>query len=574
MLLNGAALNSIPLNGLASSAAAPVVPAVPIAQGLAFRWRLRVMVGDVDMSARLTGGVTIDRERSAAGVANFVLQLAPGPVLPSEWIGRTVQVYYLSVAQGVTTETLRYSGRVVKTEWSSQLRQLACQCGDQLQQRVEALELAHIDALTYEAYWSPDVFEPVAGRSRWDYAQERLSTITASLDSAPDGTLRVSSWYAAAPDFEFGANTTIYDSLSVSYADLTSLTNTVEIEADCRFSRLRQANVSYSWEHPEAGGFSGLQGFCLWRHNSAETPTVEMVVSATESSGQTVLDGAAYNRLPPSGVYCDPPSSWQNNYPDLLLGAAWTAARRWVQTVTEQYRLTVVAEASVAAAGAVIARDRMSLEAESDRVEAWESEPITDGISSHEDVRDEPRRQSAITCLLHQAATTIISAHTATQVSWEVPTSLVMAVDLPHTLKLDDQGVKALGRCSRIMDSFDLLAGTAITSLSMTVMRGGGDASDPLTPPAFISLPQPEPAGAVVDYGLPTQLGGRYESPTYDEDKKGFSGNYSVVVAGPEAFPRRFDVPAPEIAAEDRDESQPVIAATYRVTIPNDLLEL
>ena len=574
MLLNGAALNSTPLNGLTSSAVAPVVPAVPIAQGLAFRWRLRVMVGDVDMSARLTGGVTIDRERSAAGVANFVLQLAPGPVLPSEWIGRTVQVYYLSTAQGVTTETLRYTGRIVRTDWSSQLRQLACQCGDQLQQRVEGLELAQIDALTYAAYWSPDVFEPVAGRSRWDYAQERLSTITASLDSAPDGTLRVSSWYAGPPDFEFGANTTIYDLLSVSYADLTSLINTVEIEADCRFSRLRQKNVSYSWAHPETAGLSGIQGFCQWRRDSAETPDVDMVVSATESSGQTMLDGAEYNRLPLTGVYCDPPAAWGNIYPDLLLSASWTASRRWVQTVTEQFRLTVIAEASVAAAGAVITRDSMSFEVDSDRAEAWGSESFTDGISSHEDVRDEPRRQLAITCLLHQAATTIISAHTATQISWEVPTSLVMAVDLPHTLKLDDQGVKAIGRCARIMDSFDLLAGTAITSLSMTVMRGGGDVSDPLTPPAFITLPQPEPPGPEVDYGLPTQLGGRYESPVYDDDKYGFSGNYSVVVAGPEAFPRRFSVPAPEIPATDRDESQIAIASTYRVTIPNDLLEL
>jgi hypothetical protein len=578
MLLNGAALNSTPLNGLSASTVVPVVPAVPIAQGLAFRWRLRVLVGGVDMSVRLTGNVSVDRERGAAGVASLVLQLAPGPVLPSEWVGRTVQVYYLSTAQGVSTEALRYSGRIVKTEWSSQLRQLACQCGDQLQQRVEALEVAQIDALT-GGFWSADVFEPVAGRSRWDYAQERLSTTAASLDSAADGTLRVSSWYTVAPDFEFGANTTIYDSLSVSYADLTSLTNTVEIEADCRFSRLRQKNVSYSWVNPAGGGFGGLQAFCVWRHESGETPDVEMVISATESSGQTLLAGATYNRLPPSGVYCDPPAGWINRFPDLLLGASWIAGRRWVQTVTEQYRITVVAEASVASAGAVITRDRMSFEVDSDRADTWSSEPFTDGISGHEDVRDEPRRQSAITCLLHQATTTIISAHSATRISWDEPTSLVMAVDLPHTLKLADQGVKALGRCSRIVDDFDLFAGTAITTLSMSVMRGGGDVSDPMTPPASVTLPQPDQPGlGDADYGLPTQLGSRNISPIYDDDLYGFAGNYDNndldINAALEVFPRRFIIPASEILATDRDEAQVAIAAVYRVVIPNDQLEL
>jgi hypothetical protein len=171
MLLNGASLNSTPLNGLGAAALVPVVPAVPITQGLAFRWRLRVVVGGVDLSARLTGGVSTDRERGGAGVASFVLQLAPGAVLPSEWVGRPVAVYFISSAQGITTEALCYSGRIVKTEWSSQLRQLACQCGDQIQQRVEALDVAQIDALTPGAFWSADVFEPVAGRSRWDYAQ-------------------------------------------------------------------------------------------------------------------------------------------------------------------------------------------------------------------------------------------------------------------------------------------------------------------------------------------------------------------------------------------------------------------
>ncbi|MFZ3184959.1 MAG: hypothetical protein WA173_12560 [Pseudomonas sp.] len=607
MLLNGSPLNSIPLNGLAGIA----TPPTPIARGLAFRWRLQVLVGGVDVSARLTGSVSVDRERGAAGVASLVLQLEPGPVLPSEWVGRTVVIYYLSTylsgALRVMSESLRYTGRIVKTDWHALRRQLSCQCGDQLQQRGEALTIEQIDALTAGSFWSADVFDPVAGRSRWDYLQERMSSIPASLDSATDGTLRVSSWYAGAPDFEFGPNTTVYDSLSVSYADLTSLTNTVEIEASYRFSRLWQWNISYGWSHPGLAGFGGNQGFCVWRHTTTELPTVDMIESAAANGGATMLS-ASYNRLPPTGVYCLPPMAWINNFTDLLLGASWVAGRRWVQSVTERYALTVTAEASVAQAGAVIARDSVAVDAEREDAQDWASADFAGGVGGEiggltggggegigssggspangdttglapGDLTDEPRRAAAITCQLNQAATTIIAAHTATQISWDTPTSMVMGVDLVHTLKLDDHGVRAQAKCSRIADTFDLLAGTAITTLSIAVMRGGGSVSDALQPPSYVKPAQPDlGAGPVGSNSLPSQLGGLNESPIYDDALDGFAGNYTEddtdINAGLELFPRRFTATVPEIPAIARDEQKTDRAAIYRVAIPNDLLEL
>ncbi|MDP3848636.1 MAG: hypothetical protein Q8R10_19630 [Pseudomonas sp.] len=605
MLLGGSPLNSTPLNGLIS---APPFVLTPIAAGLAFRWRLRALVNGADVSARLTGSVSVDRERGAAGVASLVLQLAPGPVVPADWVGRTVVIYYISSAAGITTESLRYSGRIVKTDWNALLRQLSCQCGDQLQQRGEALTIEQIDMLTAGTFWSPDVFDPVAGRSRWDYLQERMSSIPASLDSAADGTLRVSSWYAGAPDFEFGPNTTIYDSLSVSYADLTSLTNTVEVEASYRFSRLWQWNITYGWSHPGRGGLEGEQGFCVWRRDSTELPTVDMIESAAQNGGATMLS-ASYSPLPPTGVYCLPPMAWINNYyPSLLLGASWVAGRRWVQSVTERYALSVIAEASVAQAGAVIARDSVTVDASRADADEWAGADFAGSVGGEiggstggggagvgssggspgggdttglapGDLTDEPRRASAITCLLNQAATTIIAAHTATQISWDAPTSMVMGVDLIHTLKLDDQGVKAQAKCSRIADEFDLLAGTAITTLSIAVMRGGGVVSDALRPPAYVTPAQPDlGAGPLGSNALPSQLGGRNASPIYDDEKDGFAGNYGEddtdINAGLVLFPRRFTATVPEIPAIARDEQQTEHAAIYRVAIPNDLLEL
>ncbi|WP_268797513.1 hypothetical protein [Pseudomonas huanghezhanensis] len=576
MLLNGSPLNSAPLNGLYSGAAGsdpkPVVP------GNAFRWALRVLVGGVDFTARLTGQVEVDRERGAAGLATFTLQMLPGSILPMDWVGRTVSIDYITNALGVTTQKRRYTGRIVTTEWDSIGRLLLCHCGDQLQQRIEKLTVAQIDALV-PAYWSIDVFSEAEGRSRWDYLSERLSTVQSSLDSSAGGELRLTTWYAGSVDFTFGAGTSIYDSVSVGYADLTSLTNTVEIEASYRFSRLHQRNETFTWRHPDTSGLGGTQGFCQWRQSSSELPDVAMMKDSASSAGLNIIKSPIYIKTPATGAnICGNGVPWINNYPDLLLGVTFTGGRRWAQAVTEKYVLTVVAEASVEQAGEVIARDSLSIDYTTDRGNAWESAPFglevpsaVDGRSGHVDERDESQRQAALRCLLNQAKTTVVLAHSATAVSWSVPTSMVLDVDLIHTLRLDDQGVLAQARCSRVADTFDLASGSAVTTLTVKVMRCGGADQDALSAPAFSTAAQ---EADIAVPALGTQLGGKPSSPVYNDSLDGFSGNYDNADPTLPVFDRRLQITASEIAATERDEKVVDIAARYRLTIPNDPLEL
>ena len=574
MLINATPLNSGALNSFVGASAPPPDPQ-PIVPGRAYRWRLVVVVGGLDMSARLTGTVSVDRERGAAGVASFTLQLEPGPVLPMDWVGRTVTVDYMTTALGLTTQTRRYSGRVITTEWDPLMRLMVCHCGDQLQQRVEKLTITQVDALT-PSHWAPEVFESPEGRSRWDYLQERISTIQASLDSSPLGDLRLTSWYAAWADFTFDAGSTIYNSVKVSYADLTSLTNTVEVEVSYRFSRLQQSSQRYVWN-------LGLGNFCQWRQSTTELPDVPMVVGAVEGAGFSMFS-VGYDRLPLSSPDpCGNGIPWTNIYPDLLLGANFLAGRRWTQAVTEKYTLSVVAPGSVAQAGAVINRSSLAVEYTSELSKTWESTPFGVGVdkwyalpdlgtdNGHYDDRDPLQRARAIRCVLNQAKTSIILAHTGTSVSWDVPTSMVVAVDLVHTLRISDQGITAQARCNRVLDTFELTAGTAVTTLSIGVMRGGGDANDSLVAPAPSTIEQPDNPDNI---GLATQLGRRNDSPPYDETLDGFAGNWDNGNPTLEAFPRRFQITAPEIAATERDESAVEIPAVYRVAIPNDILEL
>ncbi|MDP2446587.1 hypothetical protein [Pseudomonas sp.] len=596
MLLGGDVLGGAPLGSLPGGDSAVVV----VGGSPAIVWRARAVVAGVDYSARLTGQITVDQEEGAASVASFSLLLPAGLVTPNAWRKRAVALDYIDAAG----EQRLFTGRIIEPAWNRTTRIMACACTDALQNRVEDMPIEAIDSLV-GGYWSEDVFSPTEGRSHLDYANERLSSRTASLDSSPLGSLRVTSWYAKAQaDFEFGPGSTVYETIDVQLSANTRETNQVEIEADYRFPRLRQLNKQYSWNHSLMGGLGGESGFCAWLVDNADTPNVEMVMGAVSDSGQTMLSGPGWGYLPPSGIYCIPPLGFSNPYTGNLLAVSFAAARRWAQTVTERYALVVRADAAVAEAGVIVERDSLAIEVGEDAASTWESTPFglsttaptpasnglrysvigreggltpgrpaDDGFYGHTDLRDEPRRQLGLRTKLNQAVVRIITAHRGALLSWDTPTSWVRGIDVVHTALINDQGVYAKGKVKRLRHRLDLAGGEAMTGVTIALMRGGGEVSDPLTPPAFTTEEQPEPPPFnPIDDGLPTQIGGRGE--VYDDELDGFSGTWTSGDGISEGFPRRFQITADEVAAEQRDELTITIDGDYRLAIPNDPLEL
>lgn len=574
MLIGVAPLASRPL---ASSGtwAEPVPEPVYVARGAAFVWRVQLLVDGVDLTAQLTGTLDTDREEGAAGVAGFTLYLPPGPVVPTDWVGKRVTLDYISRDRhGVVTAARLFTGALEMPRWNATNRLLSCECSDQRQDRVEALSSEQINTLI-PSPWSSDVFEPLDGRSRWEYAEERLSTVPASLDCSAAGELRLTSWFAQPPHFVFGRGTTLYNSVQIELQPLGGITNQVEIEAAYRYPRLYQHNVMFSWTHPQTGGATGVAAFCNWRHWSTELPSADMVASEVSGAGLTLIGQPGGTTLPPTMPDpCNDGVPWINVFGDLFLSVTATGGMRWAQSVTERYTLTLTAGSR---AKPVITRDSVSFEVEDGRVDDWTAEPPR-GQASQEDLGDEARRARFLDCLLNQGRTTLLGAHRGATVSWQTPTDMALAVDLTHTLRLDDTA-KATGKCRRIQHSIDLGTGLAITTLSVAVMRGGG-VSDPLTVPAApdTSLPPIQTSNGVMS----TQLGGRVNNPftgqavpPYEEERLGFAGNWTAKDdLAAEGFPRRFKVRSVEIPAEYRDELQRDVTATYRVAIPNDELEL
>jgi hypothetical protein len=583
-MINGLLINGAPLNAGSMGGGAEPVPVAPRDSIL---WDVRAMLAGADVSELLTGTIRVEQERGAASLADCALLLDPGPIDPTWYTGKSLSIHYLEWRDGAWVEYLLFDGWVIRPSFEPVDSVIALECSDRLQDAIEALSIAGVDDLV-GGNWSADLFEDPVGRSRWDYAQERLSSRAASLNRLPGGELVVTPWAATAPAFVYGEGVTLDRSLVWSPVDLDSRVNVVQLDALWRYPKLRERRDNFNWEHPNLSGLTGLDGFCQWHLETTELPDIPMVEEGTTGAGYGAIINPQWYRLPltvadgqNAGQFCDPQFVWINTYPDLLLGGAWTGARRWVQAVTETYALRVEAPASIDASGEVIRRDRIAVDSsEQERTETF-AEPGWKGFEpggSYDDVgdwvvdlREASRWQQALVSAVAAARVQILEAHRGNRLSFDVPTSDAMGVTLQQTIRVEDQRCRSQAPVWLLTHELSIDAQTAITTITLGVSRGGGDVTDPITvpsPPAVTAGP-----GRASPRDLVTQLGGRPESPEFDDTLPGFSGNYDVPFPGSEQYPRDFRVEAPEIDEFYIDELELSTSATFRVAVPHDLLE-
>ena len=557
----------------------PGFPVPPSPNGHSFRWSAFITLGGIDVTSLLTGGVRVDREEGASGVAEIRLFYPVGTPVQSDMENRTLTIDYITDDGHGSVQTRIFTGLVAEPRWDAPSRVMSITATDNLQQRVEAMTENQVAELT-QGHWTADVFSELDGRSRWDYAQERMSSRAASLDCTVIGDLRTTTWYAKqAPDYVFASGTSIYQSVVVDLAQARSVTNRVEMNVSYRYSRLNEAQIKFSWANTPSS-------FCSWIEKTSELPNVEMFMGAVSGSGVVPVK-TSWSILPPSMAQpCGKSAAWINYYNDLLLSGSVTGMKRWSQAVTEKYSLILTTEAGKIEGQQVISRSSSSFEIESADADGWSDslvavssapraqESQTDhGAAGDRD--DETRRLQAIRCMLQIANAEIIAAHRKTLVSWSAPTSMTLDIDLSHTVEINDQNTNARGKCSHRIDELDFDSGSAITTLTISVMRGGGE-SDSLDIPARLGSADNinDIPGWNITKTLPTQIGGSSSSGAYDDEKEGFSGNYSTMTGGTESFPRRMLVKAPEIDELYTDERKHETEVIYSIGIPNDLLEL
>lgn len=577
-MLNSYPLNSLPLNSLPHAGGdEPDIETVTIEPGSSFAWTAQVMLGGVDVTDRLTGALRIECSEDGDSVATFALWLGDAPVDVAGYSGLGLSIDFVVAGDPVITSR-RFTGALVQPTFDVVSRVLNCEATTRLADTVEAMPLSAIDTLVGGS-WSEDVFEPTAGRSRWDYAQERLSTLPASLNADRLGSPRITQWHADGLHWEFAPGSTLYESVDVSLAALGETTNRIELELDYRYSRYRQRNQTYSWYHPGLGGNTSIDGFINWKGSSSELPDIEMVAGAVDSAGWFLIS-AIWGRLP-GDITEGPGSPWYNKNTDLLLWTEFRAGVRWTQRAVEQYRLQVEIPAAVTAVGPVIKRDRVVLDTDTEADRLWESgrtvlddegqpegQPVTRPVR-----RDQGRLDRAMICALRRASAQLLDAQRGNTVGWQIPLAHALGIEVGHRARLRDQGVNATGTVIGLVDEIDTTTGSALLSVTVAVSHGvGSAASDALTPPsppAFVDLP-----GPTVPSNLPTQLIKNPSSPPYDPDMPGFAGSYSIGTWDPALrYPRRFAIDTPEIPDQWRDEITATRNANYKIAPPADVLE-
>lgn len=583
-MINGLLINGAPIN--AGSMGGRVGPVVVEPRDCII-WDVRALLADEDVSHLLTGIVRVEQERGAATLADCSLLLDPGPVDPASYKGKSFSLHYLEWRGGVWVHYLLFDGWVVRPPFEPVDGVIDLLCSDRLQGAVEALSIAEVNALV-AGNWSPDMFEDPVGRSRWDYAQERLGSRAASLNRLPGGELVVTPWAATAPAFVFGEGVTLDRALVWAPVDLDECTNLVELDALWRYPKLRERRDNFNWRHPDLDGLTGIGGFCVWHLSAGELPDIPMVEEGTTGAGYGAIFNKEWYRLPltleggqNAGQWCDPEFVWTNTYADLLLGGSWTGARRWVQSVTENYAIRVEATASIEAFGEVSMRDRVAVDSsDQERVNTF-AEAGWKGLEaggSYEapgdwvvNLREQSRWQQALVCAVATAYTQILKTHRGNRLSFQVPTSDAIGVTLQHTLRIEDQRCRCQAPVWQLTHELNIDDQTAITTITLGVSRGGGGVTDPITVPAPPAVP--DGPGRSGPRDLVTQMGGRPDSPPFDETRPGFSGNYDTPFPGSEQYPRDFRVESPELNEFYVDELELSTSARFRVAVPHDELE-
>lgn len=581
----------LPLALTAHAGGVASVPA-PVAGYGAGLWQARVLLDGVDVSARLTGTITVEAEESAARVAEFALLPAGGALNP-----------WTYVAAGVTIEHQwdggpwlpLFRGVVETPDYNPVTRVLSMRCTDDRQGVLNGLSRAQIDAIIATGRWSAAVFDEAdVGLV---YAENRISTTSAALDLDRNRVPRVTPWAAKAQaDHEYTDAHLIDETLSLDLAGRSQIHNTSALTFQYRYPRLKRRAWQFRWDHPD-------NSLNLILADNPTFPTRDMVLAAINGTGWTARV-ISIRELPPAQWYQFVLGSWaywgidEDVRANLVWGVSAVLDTRYAQDVTESWSATVSAPDSVAQLGEIKDEATANLAVVFDTA-AWEADPEADPVvpapqtafhsltgENSVDVTDQDAdgrtvAENAFETLVAKAQTEILAAHRATRVSATVPLDALL--ELAHTVRINTSVLAAKGKVVKVAHKMDIDAGTADTELAIAVSTVNASGLVATTPPAPPIAPE-KPVTTSADPQRLSDVGSTLmndgSTPVTDSMianvKNGFIGNKETALqAGATAITPEFKVTVPEIPAEDRDplalNAEP---QTFNIAIPEDELAI
>jgi hypothetical protein len=505
-------------------------------------WRPVVMLGGVDVSSRLTGQIRVEAEEGAARIAEFTLVPLPGAVLPTTWVGAAVTIDYAgqNAAGAALYPVRRFTGVVDVPDYDPIQKTTLFHCTDDLQGTLAASTRASLAGLI-GGYWS----EAALGvpNSNLDYANLRLSTVPGSLDMSPWRAPRLTLWAAkATPDFVLGAADLDDNSLKVALAYRGLLRNQVQISFGYRFQVARLRVMQLYWEWTPSRPY----------YNQITAPVAQTIIDAVNATGWGIVSSlfaigtviATRNGVVNATIYSD--SSAVDLTTARPSNATLRINKKYSQTITEQYGITVSAPLSVAALRANTSQRSATLEAPWDATD-WEKTPILingysqDSASGYgygiislglslvvqdtgpmppplpvppalivgtavgetiqtmtqPGVNDRAASDAAIAALIAAAQVDILGSHRGNEVRGTL--LLSPTLDLVHTLYVSAGGITAQGKVRRLIDRMDMDSGNASTEFTLAISSANATG---IQPPTSTPLAPPPPAFYVPNASL------------------------------------------------------------------------
>ncbi|MGE3319663.1 MAG: hypothetical protein AB7I18_10250 [Candidatus Berkiella sp.] len=534
-------------------------------------WKIKLFLDDIDVSSNLIDSLTIEAEEGSAKIAEFSLIPHAGPISVTKWIGKSVVISFQSEEQ----QYLLFKGVVDEPVYDPTSLITTFTCTDQLQEQIRLLSKIEINQLI-QGYWSPVVFDNPS--NNWLYAQDQLSTIPASLDLDNYNEFQLTPWKCKLePDYVFDDDKILYQSMQVQLANRREIHNQGNITFQYRFQRLKQREVEYIYVYP--------LDFCEQNYRNSTLPNVEMIKQAIDGTGWLLKGNAEYeHQRGPGWVKCGDVTFGfmikEEIRKFLVREARFVLAKRFVQTVTEHYELTLKAPQSIAQLGVIANQETLSYEVPGDtdkfiNISKYQP-PLKDSVLDAECnyvkyLKDDDVRSNAIHTKLNQAKTTILKSHRNNIITFK--TLLHPSIQRMHTVKLDSKHVKAQGKVKHIIHECDFNQGSCITTIAVAVSRTDND--DAVLETGLVlqlnQKAQPE-EGKKIQISLPTHLGGRKSALPYNDAWDGYTGNEKLE-PGAKTYPERFAITAPgiETAQVPEDHHFPY---QFDIAIPNELLLL
>lgn len=544
------------------------------------RWRARVIVGSVDVSARITGAINISAAEDSARVATLsVIPLSDVELNTFESQPVTIDVTLFRQDQMATYR--RFTGVVETVEFMAGERVATLSCRDGYQERPKACTSAdEVEALLGGMAvpnrklvpWSDSEPDPSA------YFDSLLQTAPGACFIDGDGIWRAIPWSIGAPSASFSGADIFENSLTVKRASRSSLPSAISARLNHRFYRLHAVEIDLTWE------MFGLDQILI---RGVTRPTVSLALEALNSLSGWYVKGTPSFVHPEPGATPVLVNGTMTMY-QISLDAAKTVFnsmsatlyRRWYQEVEVSYSVTIDMGGDLGRDDSISATIQSSFDSG-----AWETAPTAatssgiytanapesevivsgyDGlpaphppangaIDQYSDISNDDV-QSAARHVVALAARRAASGRRSQTLSFSKV--LDPRFEIGSTIAVSAYGVSATGQVVEFEDTLDHDSGEIVTRFVLACPRGPGSET---SSSAVVSIP----SAGVNHYLNPPVLGKFFgadidtEIPENEDDLVGFLSNtlQTADFYSPTApvFQEQFRIVMPEIPAEWRD---------------------